>query len=363
MRISNDGIALIKRFEGLELEAYRDAVGILTIGYGHTGDDVYEGQVINEAEAEAILRRDLDRFEVAVNEGIKAPTAQSMFDAFVSLSFNIGSGAFKKSTALKRHNKRDYVGASEAITWWNKAGGNVLTGLVRRRAAEEALYLEGLGDVTDDNPTASAGIEENSPRRSNPVSSRTTAGAGTAGAAGATGAGAVLLDDDEKDDAADDGTTTDTGTTDTGTTDSGTSDSGTTDTGSTDTDTDTADTDTGDTDVGDTGTPDDMTDTGDGDTEDAGDSDTGTTGDEDADSGTDTADETVDETAAETTTGDDDTGTETTESTADDGGTMMEKLTPEDRTEAIVLIAGVVAVLAAIFVIFSRIDDWFKYRR
>lgn len=154
-KISDEGLALIKHFEGLELEAYHDVVGVLTIGYGSTGEHVHEGKVITESEAEDLLKRDLMRFEKAVNEALKAPASQKMYDAFVCLAFNIGTTAFVKSTALKRHNNGDYMGAHEAISWWNKArtgfGGRlqVLAGLVRRREAERELYLEGIEDLAD----------------------------------------------------------------------------------------------------------------------------------------------------------------------------------------------------------------------
>lgn len=204
VRISDEGIALIKRWEGLELEAYYDIAGILTIGYGHTGPDVFDGQEITEDEAEELLRRDVDRFEAGVNDAVTAAITQSMFDALVSFSYNVGLGALRSSTALKRLNKGDYIGAAEALTWWNKARINgklqPSRGLTRRRAAEKALFLSDLDEVEeDDNGLDSRGgdIVEEKPRRSNPVTTRTTGGAVTAGVAGATGAGAVLLDEEE----------------------------------------------------------------------------------------------------------------------------------------------------------------------
>lgn len=142
MKASQTGINLIKAFEGLRLKAYDDGVGVWTIGYGHTGPDVQPGMVITEEEAEALLRQDLDRFERAVSNALAVETKQAQFDAFVSLAFNIGSYAFQTSTALKRHNAGDLAGAAEAITWWNKAAGRVWPGLVRRRAAEAALYTK-----------------------------------------------------------------------------------------------------------------------------------------------------------------------------------------------------------------------------
>ena len=144
-RTSDIGIALIKRFEGLRLKAYRDVAGVWTIGYGHTGGQARAGAKVTASEAEALLARDLGRFEEAVRR-LVGRLPQQQFDALVSLSYNIGIGAFARSTALARLKAGDGRGAAEAIGWWNKAtiGGEkrVLPGLVRRRAAEAALFLE-----------------------------------------------------------------------------------------------------------------------------------------------------------------------------------------------------------------------------
>ncbi|MEA3641301.1 MAG: lysozyme [Lamprobacter sp.] len=139
-RISQTGIDLIKRFEGLELQAYRDPVGIVTVGYGHT-KTARMGQQISEAEAESLLRQDLEQFERCVSESVKAPLEQSHFDALVSFAFNVGCGALKRSTLLKKLNALDYPGAADELPRWNQAGGRVLRGLVRRRAAERDLFL------------------------------------------------------------------------------------------------------------------------------------------------------------------------------------------------------------------------------
>ena len=145
MRTNESALALMKEFEGLELAAYRCPAGVLTIGYGHTsaaGDPaVTEGMTITEEEADAIFRHDLLRFEAAVMKALKQTPTLNQFGAFVSLCYNIGASAFAKSTAVKRFNAGDINGAAEAITWWNKAGGKVLRGLVRRREAERALVL------------------------------------------------------------------------------------------------------------------------------------------------------------------------------------------------------------------------------
>lgn len=137
--IAAAGLALIKSFEGCELTAYLCPANVWTIGYGSTGAHVKRGMTITSAQAEDLLKKDLARFESAVKAA--APTAtQGQFDAMVSLAFNIGIAAFQKSTLLRKHKARDHVGARAEFARWNKAGGRVLPGLTRRRAAEAALY-------------------------------------------------------------------------------------------------------------------------------------------------------------------------------------------------------------------------------
>lgn len=141
-QINSEGLALIRKFEGTELRAYKCSAGIWTVGIGHTGPEVKRDLVITEQQAEGFLRADLAKFEAGVERALDgAPTTDNQFSAFVCLAFNIGLGAFKASTALRRHKAGDYAGAAEAITWFKKAGGRVLQGLIRRRAAERALYL------------------------------------------------------------------------------------------------------------------------------------------------------------------------------------------------------------------------------
>jgi lysozyme len=143
MKISPRGIELIKRFEGLRLKAYKDAGGVLTIGYGHTGPDVKPGLTIDREQAEALLRKDLARFEAGVRRHAAA-AGQDRFDALVSFAFNVGLAAFARSTLLRKHKAGDFVGAADQFPRWIRAGGRVLPGLKRRRAAERALY-EGKG--------------------------------------------------------------------------------------------------------------------------------------------------------------------------------------------------------------------------
>lgn len=139
-RISQAGLDLIKDFEGLRLSAYRDPVGVVTIGYGHT-KTARMGQVISAQEAEALLREDVAHFEHCVSRLVEAPLEQHQFDALVSFAYNLGCGALERSTLLKKLNALDYPGAADELLRWNRAGGQVLRGLVRRREAERALFL------------------------------------------------------------------------------------------------------------------------------------------------------------------------------------------------------------------------------
>jgi lysozyme len=138
-RINAAGLALVKASEGLRLKAYLCPAKVWTIGYGSTGPHVTPGMVITEAEAERLLLEDLERFEVAVANA--APNAtDNQFSAMVSLAFNIGIGAFLKSSVLRLHRARSFVEAGKAFGMWVKAKGKILPGLVTRRAAETALY-------------------------------------------------------------------------------------------------------------------------------------------------------------------------------------------------------------------------------
>lgn len=142
MNINNAGIALIKKFEGLRLKAYKCPAGIWTIGYGHTGPDVSPGQEINEREAEQYLHGDLIRFEHGVEALLDGtPASFDQFSAMVCLAYNIGLGNFRKSSVLRFHKAGDFAAAANAFLLWNKAGGKVLNGLTSRRNAERALYV------------------------------------------------------------------------------------------------------------------------------------------------------------------------------------------------------------------------------
>lgn len=146
MKINQAGIDLIKRFETCKLEAYLCPAGIPTIGWGHVGlttnMPVKFGEKITQAWADKLLSNDLNDFCKAVSEAVTVPLTENQFSALVCLCYNIGAGAFKKSTLVKKLNKGDSVGASQEFLRWNKAGGKVLKGLTTRREAEKALFLK-----------------------------------------------------------------------------------------------------------------------------------------------------------------------------------------------------------------------------
>jgi lysozyme len=148
MIISPDGLAQLKQFEGCRLKAYQDIVGIWTIGYGFT-DGIHAGMVITQKQAEQMLLDRLVPYEQAVQDACTVTPTQAQFDACVCLAWNIGIGAFQKSSVLKFHNQGKFKEAANAFGLWNKAGGKVVAGLVRRRSAESALYLEDYGPASD----------------------------------------------------------------------------------------------------------------------------------------------------------------------------------------------------------------------
>ena len=141
MEISQNGIDLIKQFEGCRLTAYKCPAGVWTIGYGHTGTDVQRGKTISQKEAERLLRGDLVVHMNNVLKLVKVPLKQNQFDALVSFEFNVGFYKFKNSTLLKLVNQKKFKEASEQFKAWKYAGGKVLMGLVKRRKAEEELFL------------------------------------------------------------------------------------------------------------------------------------------------------------------------------------------------------------------------------
>ena len=139
MEISQEGISLIKKFEGCRLESYKCAAGVWTIGYGST-HGVTKGMVITHERAEALLLEDIDVYENEVNKAVTVDIDQCMFDALVSWTFNLGGANLNASTMLKVLNAKDFKNVPEQIKRWNKAGGKLNEGLVRRREAEALLF-------------------------------------------------------------------------------------------------------------------------------------------------------------------------------------------------------------------------------
>jgi GH24 family phage-related lysozyme (muramidase)/peptidoglycan hydrolase-like protein with peptidoglycan-binding domain len=142
MKTSAAGRAKIAQREGNKLKAYRDTKGIWTIGVGHTAaagaPAPKAGMTITATQSDQILARDLASVEAAVNSAVKVPVTQNQFDAMVSLAFNIGNGAFKKSTVVKRLNAGDVSGAGAAFMMWNKPKE-----IIGRRKTEQAQFLSG----------------------------------------------------------------------------------------------------------------------------------------------------------------------------------------------------------------------------
>lgn len=141
MRTSAKGISLICNFEGFRDKAYQDVVGVWTIGYGFT-KGVVEGMTITPNGAKIRLQDELTEYERAVENACTIPPNQNQFDALVSFAFNVGCAGMRRSSVIKAHNRGDFDSAARAFALWNKAGGKVYRGLVRRRASEASLYLE-----------------------------------------------------------------------------------------------------------------------------------------------------------------------------------------------------------------------------
>lgn len=161
MKTSDSGRELIESFEGLILQAYDDAddhivkpgqrvYGTLTIGYGHTDaagpPKVYVGQTITKDVADAILGADLTSVEIEVDHLVKVALNQNQFDALVSFQFNTGWLGHVHCSLLQALNGGNYNLADEDFMLYNRAGGRVLTGLTRRRAAEKQLFSQHVTD-------------------------------------------------------------------------------------------------------------------------------------------------------------------------------------------------------------------------
>lgn len=139
-KYSDAGLALTKQFEGLRLEAYRDTGGVWTVGYGHTGRDVKPARKVTEFEAEVLLRADLRDAVACVNRAVEVEIEQHQFDALVDFCYNAGRGNFERSSLLAKLNLEDFAGAAAQFGLWVNVDMKPVPGLVRRRAAEAAMF-------------------------------------------------------------------------------------------------------------------------------------------------------------------------------------------------------------------------------
>ncbi|MEY3081277.1 MAG: hypothetical protein RJA94_1262 [Pseudomonadota bacterium] len=191
MQMTEEGLALIRRFEGFRGRAYRCPAGVWTIGYGHTSQAgppvVRPCMEIGEVEARRILARDVDRFAREVAPLLRQPVTDAQFSALVSFAFNVGTRAFRSSSVLKAVNAGRVDDVPARLKLWVKAGGRVLQGLERRRAAEAELFL------SDTPPRAGRGVT-GAPRSVAVERELGRAGAVLGGGAAAAGAAGVLPD-------------------------------------------------------------------------------------------------------------------------------------------------------------------------
>lgn len=157
MTISENGLAMIRHWEGCELDAYQDGGGVWTIGVGHTGADVYAGLTWSQAQADATLASDaLEVAQDPVCELVAVPLTQNQFDALCSFTFNLGSGNLSTSTLLRTLNAGDYPGAQAQFPRWNQIAGKPSQGLTNRRNAEANLF-----GTPDGDPAAAAAASVN----------------------------------------------------------------------------------------------------------------------------------------------------------------------------------------------------------
>ena len=179
-QINKEGLDLIKQWEGLRLEAYLCPAGVWTIGYGHT-ETAKKGMKISQAEADRLLVYDLSRFIQGVEESLDVTVNDNQFAALVSFAFNVGAGAFKKSTLLKKLNAGDFSSVPSELARWNKVGGKVSAGLTNRRAAEAGLWVKG------------SFVSSNYIEASEPSSGKASAAASYGGIAAAAATAAPLV--------------------------------------------------------------------------------------------------------------------------------------------------------------------------
>lgn len=147
LKTSENGIKLIKHYEGCQLKAYLCHTGKITIGFGHTsfikGRVLTINDVITQEEANNLLKEDIVVFEKGVNQLVSVPINQNQFDAMASLAFNIGLGNFKESSVLKNVNKKDFTNAEKSFMLWVNVNHKPCQGLIKRRSSEVYLFSNG----------------------------------------------------------------------------------------------------------------------------------------------------------------------------------------------------------------------------
>lgn len=142
MKLDNEGKKFIKSWEGFRATPYLCTGGVPTIGWGTTKGITMKHPAITREQADQWFDRDIRVFENAVNKAVKVDLNQHQFNALVSFTYNVGVGALQNSTLLRVLNERAYLEAADQFLRWNKSGGKVTTGLVRRRNAERDLFLK-----------------------------------------------------------------------------------------------------------------------------------------------------------------------------------------------------------------------------
>ena len=186
MKISKNGINVLTGFEGFREIAYKDIAGVWTIGYGFT-DNVKPGDTITRAAANSRLRSELSDYESGVDAATRGNCTQNQFDALVSFAWNVGIAGMEGSSVIKAHKRGDFQSAARAFGLWNKAGGKVVTGLVRRRAAEAALYLTSDVSGTDAAPPVMPqSVDAEKPMTASTINRASVIAGGTAAAATVT---------------------------------------------------------------------------------------------------------------------------------------------------------------------------------
>jgi len=156
MTMSDHGKRLLAQWEGFERNVYLDVAGLPTIGVGHllTKDELSSERIViggdaidytlglTDQQVYDLLGQDLEQFERVVNDSVEPDLAQNQFDALVSFAFNVGGGAFRQSTLLKRLNARDFADVPSQLRRWIRSGGRIVQGLVNRRENEIKLWLD-----------------------------------------------------------------------------------------------------------------------------------------------------------------------------------------------------------------------------